>query len=357
MLSNVTYRFDLPLSIKLLPMATAFTKLALGIEDNLRSIHPSHYNLQIDKLNQLEELYLNNLQILHADIDNDYCIKNLFNLTELKIETKWKDNFTGKYLPKLQNLKVLHVSYTNVTDDKLKGLKNLIELNISNCTKIQGYCLKELLNLERLTANDCFKIHVFNDIIGNLTQLKEFYCVLNFFNVGTSFVKNLTNLTKLDLVEDGFNVVETNDEDFKKLTKLKYLKTEWNLNGKCFSFLPNLEELNYYLNCSKERKYIKNLKKLKKLTCEVYLDDNEDFKDFSNLEELNLCGCEMNGNSLLNLRNLTKLDISYVKQIEDKHLMNLQNLKQLNMSNCTNINGSCFQKLLNLEMLDVSNGR
>ncbi|KAL9656777.1 hypothetical protein ABK040_004314 [Willaertia magna] len=213
--------------------------------------------------------------------------------------------------------------------------------------------------------------------------------IVKYFNSPVDYL-NLSNVNQyfyhLMLLTDNIYLfklqklnVNTNDKNcnvLQKFTNLKTLKAK-NLKGRYLKTLgTNLEELEASFWNLDEFSF-SNLKQLKDLTI---LDlENTEFKYFRylpNLQSLKILDSPIMDDSLIILKNLTKLnlkkccDISgdcfkYFKQltylnvqncskITDNCLVNLNHLTSLNILYCNSLNGTFLQHLTQLQHLKIS---
>ncbi|KAL9641901.1 hypothetical protein ABK040_000839 [Willaertia magna] len=311
-------------------------------------------------LSKVNKYFYNTLFIKQNEILN-YIIKQFKICIELnnklpnylfKINYLRVSRYNINLLNKFKNLKYLEISnlYFSPTIKKHEYIfpkfEKLIELKLHNC-ELPVDNIPFLSNLQKLELNNSSigvnKITNLESFI-NLTELQ----IVN-SNIVENSLQNLKNLEKLELI---FRDVLQYDVDFSNLKNLKNLNIQGIINN--FNKLPNLEELTCCLkNISNfnnlkhiKRLKITNLKKTKAIT-------DKDLMELPNIVELDLhYNKDINGECLLKLTNLEKLNISYTK-IADEHLINLQKLKYLKASHCHYFTGECLLKLVNLEYLDI----
>ncbi|KAL9655954.1 hypothetical protein ABK040_007575 [Willaertia magna] len=314
---------------------TNLKSLKIDFKYTLDLVHDFNFNY----INKLKELYLFNchlqnetnlstlpqLEILHISDSyfTDEHLKDLINLTELNIKGKYSE-FNGKYFYNLKKLKKLKLNYTFVIDENLKKLINLTELELFENNNLIGTCFENLLNLEKLDIccnyndNVEFKFQNYLDKLINLKYLHINEEITNF-----TFLKKLINLETLILIG---NCIK--DEDLYNLKKLKFLKCYGSeIDGNCFEYLPFLEELECDLNRIKNLNYLQNIKRIKareKIIPGNHIKD-ETLQKLTNIIELDISDSKMTGNCLLALQNLTSLNIDKTK-IKDENLQNLKHI-------------------------------
>ncbi|KAL9645751.1 hypothetical protein ABK040_003483 [Willaertia magna] len=338
-----------------------------------------------------------NLKILHfSDLSEDYTFKYLPKLEELNIvggQLK-KDSFLNlKHIKKL----LLHSCDINNSDldNCLQNFTNLTELKIINCEnheKFTGKCLqklnqlknlnimfsliedenlKNLTNLTKLNISNCdnikgtcfkylknlefLKAHGTNvKHLNELTKLKKLKISPISFD-GETNTSFLKNMTNLEYLE--IVVEECDDEDFKNLTKLKYLNLEGSgLSGKFINYLTSLEELQCCVSGIEDDSCLKNVKRLI-LENTPELTDSY-LKQFKNLVKFKLNDIDnINGDCFLDLINLEKLDIAGTTKIKDEHLINLKKLKSLCISDSTTVTGECFKHFTQLKKLNAATSK
>ncbi|KAL9643675.1 hypothetical protein ABK040_016127 [Willaertia magna] len=327
---------------------------------------------QVPKENEIFQNFTNLkvLRVFRASI-NDNNLKLLYNLEELWLNSCSK--VIGTCFLQLKKLKKLVLQFMNFIDEEnLKELNSLEKLCIMNCKKIKGCCLQ---NLQQLQSLKIYNSNGYTTYFSSLINLKKLNFSVYLYSSNYTFLQKLVNLEKLTIIVKK----QLTDNDFINLQKLKYLKLikESNISGECFKHLINLEHFNCHgakLPNLKEENLNKNLitldlgenkisgkylylfKNLKQLA----FQPNEQFKeDFlqnlsTNLEIFEITGTsEFKGLYLNKLINLKQLNVSSTN-IEDKYLMDLKNLTKLEMLCCANIKGDCLLNLINLKELNIS---
>ncbi|KAL9641865.1 hypothetical protein ABK040_000803 [Willaertia magna] len=308
---------------------------------NVKKI-PEQYLIKLTNLEELDidnYFYYSNLSKLNNNlkkltlfftrpVTDDY-LEKFTNLNELYLNGS-TEKLNGKFLQNMNQLKILHLSGSNIEDKNFLNLNNLTELNISSCVKVKGNGLQNLKQLKTLIIENEGIIN-YKESIGNLINLTYLVIYDNSSFQNTNFLQNLINLENLVIV--GF---DCKDKDFYNLKNLKTLIINGNISGKCFKYLTNLKEVDGELKMEGQYfKYLTNLEKLKiKEIKEPFTI--EDFTHLKNIKQLTL----------------TTLNASETN-IKDENLINLKKLRELNVTKCMNIIGECFLFLSQLETLTI----
>ncbi|KAL9653150.1 hypothetical protein ABK040_006366 [Willaertia magna] len=329
---------------------------------NLKSLTINSYSSRED-LQKLQFIQQNNLFFntfiniketlqsltFHSFDCKDEDLINLTNLTKLEINCGFSSIFTGKCLKNLKQLKSLQIfNNDSVIDEYLMDLTNLKELIIGNCKKITEICLQNKFKLERLAITILEPTTHFYEAIQKLTNLKYLATTID-----SHYIKSLINLEQLIITGN------LKDEDFYNLKKLKYLYIKYNsvLNGNCFKYLTNLEELRFALKNVKNLNYLKNIKKLYIQGITNNTTDN-DLQNLQNIVLLNIRQTEfISEKCFLQLNNIKTLNIVNFNFTDDKCFINLQNLTELTLKNCNIISEQLLNYLpnINLQKLKIEN--
>ncbi|KAL9645151.1 hypothetical protein ABK040_002354 [Willaertia magna] len=296
-----------------------------------------------NNLTNLEELYvekvdlngieclknLNTLTVNNGIISKDNLI-NLQNLTKLSLQNLTVLPAFFQYVSELKKLNILYLNtiHCKNSENYLKNLQNLTELKIVGRTYL--YFNSFLTNLTNLIKLECDEDNVTDDILKYLKNLKSLILNTGWRHGidGTCF-KDLKNL---EYIKGGLNYLK--EENLQYLDNLTYLSGP-SLNGNCFSFLTKLKRLQFFTN--------------------------KQFDDFnlqylSSLSSLTVLGNNFNGKYLFKLNNLTKLNIVDVDcNVKEKYLFKLINLKNLKLNIQNTIKGKTLLNLKNLEKLDIFN--
>lgn len=261
-----------------------------------------------------------------------------------------------------------HSAISQIRDDVFKHLKNLTELDISECDKadITDNAFKGMTNLKRLNISKCtqkfLSSDMFNDL-SSLTYLDISLCESNIINKNSfdklqnlktlklcgrlsiicpQYFEKLNNLIELDI--SGCGVVKLDDifqytPKLKKLSIIKSNSIKKLTNG--FDNLIELEILNAsYFNASNVLNIfdkISNLTELDISNSTLNLSNNDMFKNMKKLKILNISGCKQFYDKLFDhLHSLTSLNMEACFQdiLTNKMFENLTNLTELNMKYC-----------------------
>ena len=238
----------------------------------------------LEKLTKIKEL------TLYFETEDISPLKNMTELQSLDIVSdSLSDGFEVLHdMPKLEYLRLYGA---NISDAKqLSGLKQLKSLELSECWFYPEEALNgitELKNLEELEMcyyyGSCIPYYerIDTEPIAKLTNLKSL-TMRGCYLPKLDFVKNLTNLETLSLIENSVKDIS----GIENLSELKYLSLGRNeiKNISPIKELTNLEEL----EISQNYKSFKTLplKKLKNLK-ELDLSYSNDITDFSFLGNLN----------------------------------------------------------------------
>ncbi|MDE0327048.1 MAG: leucine-rich repeat domain-containing protein [Candidatus Poribacteria bacterium] len=312
---------------------------------------------------------------LGKDVSADITQVELANLESLEAIGSGIRNLTG--LEFATNLTKLHLGLNEISDlSPLKGLKNLIELDLHRNRKISDVSpLKNLTNLRHLSLR--------GNIISDLSPLKDL-ATLTFLHIGynnisdLSALKDLTTLTFLNLddnrisdlspLKDLPNLTELHLDDnnisdttpLKDLTTLTFL----NINDNRISDLSpltnltDLTSINLHGNDISDVSLLKDLINLRVLRLhENQISDLSALRDLTNLRVLTLHDNQISDLSALkDLTNLTKLDLHRNKISDVSSLKGLINLTILDLSDNQISDFSPLVGLIgNLEKYDSSN--
>ena len=195
----------------------------------------------------------------------------------------------------------------NITNAGIKGLKNLLSLNLYNNNTITDEGIQNFKNLQNLCL--CHNEIITDEGIKGLRNLQSLDLNSNEI-ITNDGIKGLRNLQSLDL---GANEIITNDG-------IKGLKNLLNLN------------LSYNENITDER-----------------------IKGFKNLRNLNLRGNEIiTDNGIKGLKNLCVLKIYHNKIITDYGIKGLKNLRGLYLGWNNNITYDGIKDLIKLKIIYVN---
>jgi hypothetical protein len=255
--------------------------------------------------------------------------------TELKELTLWGDRMiSGSLVVQFKNLQRLVLGYNdNIRDEHLLCLPHLISLDLTNNTTITDYGISNLPNIKVLSLYDDHGItdiglaklitleelsiwgcsednSITSNGIKTLINLKKLYLRSNSY-ITDDYLENLVNLTSLNIVDQR----DITNIGLSKLPQLKVLSFGWNygrITDDGLSKLVNLTDLR--INDCNEHDYqtgnhkihitdmgIASLKALKKLT-------------MTNIDTIT-------NDAILNLPNLTYLDIMGITSITDPHIL------------------------------------
>ena len=183
---------------------------------------------EVEKLGNLEYYGFCNL--------TDEKLKHLKNLKDLYIGRKSK--ITDEGLHYLEQLKFLFIDgNNNITDKGIKYLKNLKELTLYHNRKITDKSIEQLQQLEILRLDSRV---ITKESIGKLTNLRYLQHWKGRQPLDDDTVKKLVHLEYLQT--DSENIT---DKGIKDLTKLRYLRlmSNENITNEGIQNLVNLEHL------------------------------------------------------------------------------------------------------------------
>lgn len=269
---------------------------------------------------------LTNLTTLVVPFDQvplrDISLKNLTNLTKLKVV--FGEFLSDNGISHLSKLNILKILKDCSLDNGLRALTNLVSLQVSS---VSDDTLAYLPHLSKLL--DPYEITDYGlSKLTNLTSLRG-HANIRFTDES---IRCLTNLTKLDLQEN-----DISEFAVMHLTKLSNLSFEnANITDECYLRLSHLTFLSILPNNNLTYHGFKNLTKLSELILLDDLDDTtnifESLDCLSSLSELYLFSDRMNDNSLVQLSNLTFLNLIVNSTINDRALKCLTNLRKLDLS-------------------------
>lgn len=284
-----------------------------------------------------------------------YPIKELFNITEIKINDYMLENDEIiSNISKLNSLQSLDVSNTKITDSILHMFKsdNIVALNCVNCPNIFNFNLMCIFkNLKQLDCNFNSRIidHILRRPIKNIKDYNDFELKRH--------IESIVKLNKYDELTDD-DVIYLDNITFLALEKIK------KFNGTCFKHLANLEVLDIdrcknisleglrynqrliildVKDCKKiniiDAMHIPNLKTLK---CKVKVNNGNDIVKIEDLEtlkkiaptldsetELDISNSFEENSRILNRSNLVRLNINNNKYISDKGFIHMRKLESL----------------------------
>ncbi len=216
----------------------------------------------------------------------------------------------------------------------------------------------DVKELEYLSVESVFDFEGIQ-FLTNLNNLYAFSKEQN-YTLDLSAIRGLKNLTSLNL---NYYVTTTSD-----LVHLSGLNSLTNLSLSTYKVrdltpignIPNLEELTLTIGVDLKMKPLNNLKKLH--TLYVHNNSMTNLNNYSelnipNLTTLSIAGCKLNDiNGIANMRNLTKLNLGYNKNINDISVLSgLTELTYLSLTNNSIIDVSPLCNLTNLEFLYIGN--
>jgi internalin A len=255
-------------------------------------------------------------------------------LTNLTILDSYFSALSGNGIRYLTKLQVLGISNNKIIDDDvIVKLPNLHTLDISTC--LNGKITASgLLNIKNLTALHLNGNYIISNIgLKSLTNLQTLYLDGNSI-IHSGGITALTNLTTLSIIQNR----KIHDYALQTLTKIStlILKTNHIISYRSVRYLTNLTYLD--------------------LTCDTIMACDEMIQDLVNLRSLNISSCSISNTALINLTNLTSLDISnpmiQLAMMTDMSLKHLTNLTYLNASDNENITEEVLMNLPNLKSIN-----
>ena len=221
------------------------------------------------------------------------------NLSRIKCSLK-------EYTITFPNATFANLRHLDMVDDDFKYLSMFRTLYIDENRAITNRGIQKLIKMKDLTVRNCS-------------------------NIGDGLC-NLTSLIRLEI----YNLHKLTDEGLKNLTNVEELHmTFGNITDIGISYLVNVKKM-HLLSC--DNITFKNvfLPKLELLSlCNIQITD-ENFVSLSNLLNISIYGCKINGNGL---QYLTKCKIITIYQspiIDDEldYLYTLKDLTQVNIYRC-----------------------
>ncbi|MCF8297144.1 MAG: DUF4173 domain-containing protein [Saprospiraceae bacterium] len=346
--------------------------------ENLKTLELSSDDIySIDKLpvmEQLEELYLDynniddfshlknysNLEILNIAENSDVELKSIVGLNKLKkldisrnsikdlsslgqfpmlteLDLSSQRSFNFETFPKIESLEILNLSGNKFTNneikllDKLRELDNLRDLNLANNSMrslyiLTNYYIKNNSLILKTKKEDevvgllpnIEKLNVMNNNINDISAIKYFQNLV-YFNVSYNKVSNLSSLKDLSKIE----TLELNNNQIS------------NLKG--IEGLLSLKSLYLSNNSIIELKNLKDLSKLEYLDLSANnITDVSSLNALTELKLLKLSGNRINDISVLkNLKNLETLYLLDMTTFEISQLYEFTMLKQLYLQTAT----------------------
>jgi F-box/leucine-rich repeat protein 14 len=331
----------------------------------------------IVKLTNLTKLNLHSSEFTYEGLKG---IGKLGALVELNLP--WTKHISGRSfagIQKLTNLQKIDLAHSwNVTTcalQKISTVSSLLQLNLSQCY-ITSDALKHIVALTNLTRLDLSSLAISTGdrsiklqddhiqgfgVLTNMQQLNLYYG--SFTEVGMKEFAGLTKLVKLDL-SSNYTITNAAVKHIKKFTNLQGLNLGcWKITDglKNITTLTKLEKLQLScclgINASSlnAMTVFTNLKQLDLKS--TTLEDECFIAKLTNLEQLNLSGCEISDEGLKNitaLTNLLDLNLANYFNMADAVLIDLAKLTrltQLDLSYCNNLTSAGLQELATLANL------
>jgi hypothetical protein len=250
-----------------------------------------------------------------------------------------RHNISGddfKYLSKVEILDMSLCIQSSINDRSFRYLSNIRDLNLQGaCGHWIGHHFTDSIfdhfsNLERLYIDENHVIT--NEGIKKLISIKDL-TIHNCMNIGDDGLLNLTTLEKLNI----YNLNKLTDNAFVNLTNIVQLDmTFGNISDVGICHLTKIQILNF-LSCEKIKcvNYNKLLELESISICDKHITD-DDLISLSDIPNVSLYGCNIDGNGLKYLTNCYNISI-YKSDIIDKnldHLLKLININQINIYRC-----------------------
>lgn len=309
-------------------------------------------------LNGLKKLTtLTRLDLEEDERMTDLELGHFFNLTELSLRGRDKNNITDNGISSLNNLKSLDI-WSKQKIKNIRHLTNLTELALGFHEKISNDDIRTLTNLTSLQLGKT--IQITDDVIINcFPRLTNLGLMSNEIITG-SCIFELTNLTKLGLCDNSI----IRDNDISRLFNLRILDLNNNncITGECFPILPGLTKLDLSNNSMILNNHINKLTNLKTLKLGGLLERNitdDGVYDLTNLATLNLAFDDnLTDNVVSRLTNLRKLNVVDNEKITNNAIYNLTNLTCLIFSKESAVKLDGLSHLTNLtDIREVFTGK
>ena len=161
----------------------------------------------LEKLPNLAELEMNSVPVGSTGFQGLAALKHLQRLWLAR--TRGFDDSAMQYLTGMENLQTLDISGTRVTDvglSLLKANQNLVELNLSDNTSINGSGFKALRSLKLQWLN-VFKTQFGSAGLPHIAAHKSSLVYLNLTqsNLNDQFLQHLKGMNNLEELAMGFN--------------------------------------------------------------------------------------------------------------------------------------------------------
>lgn len=285
------------------------------------------------------------------------CLAGLTQLRELDLQKTGVSDEGLKHLEKLTNLQSLSFYWDLGITDKglrhLQGLTALRHLDLSSCSEVTGAGLTHLSNLRNLHYLNLSDTKISDDDLIHLQKFRNLNTlILHYTKIsdkGLARLEGLNRLQTLDLsstdVTDkglkhlkglreirclnlgGVHIMGEGVEQLQGLSKLRSLRLGWNFQG---AYLPSL----------------KSLKQLRKLSLAAARFEPEDWNylgQFTSLESLEI------GLSRLT----TDKGLSYLRQLTNLQHLELQRIEHMTDKGLEPIKGLAKLRSLRLRMLAI----
>lgn len=239
------------------------------------------------------------------------------------IDKNFDDENQTIYMYKDELEGISDLDFSGVKFDNLNGIENFTSCEVFNFSNCELKDLSSLKNIEKMAA----VLELKENNIEDLSELKNFE---KLYNLSLSYNKNLKDLSEISELK-GLISLELQDcdlEDISSLSKLKMIDDSWlNLAGnniKDFSVLENSNVCGLMVSGNKNIKKIGRIKSLNTIFM-----DNCNLEDLSIIDDLELdkiIALSANSNKIKNidvvkkLKNIESLDLSYQEVIENINL-------------------------------------
>jgi hypothetical protein len=265
------------------------------------------------------------------------------------------DDMTDEGIKHLTNITNLNLHNNIViTNEGIKHLTNIASLNLDDNEVITNEGIKHLTNITSLdlTSNGV----ITNEGIKHLTNISSLY-LFNNVVITNEGIKHLTNITNLKLERNGF----ITNEGIKHLTNITSLDLKGNrvITNEGIKHLTNISSLNLYSNELITNEGIKHLTNITSLNL-IYdgFITNEGIKHLTNITSLNLGGnVVITNEGIKHLTNIASLNLGYNKVITNEGIKHLTNITSLDLGGNVVITNEGIKHLTNITSLDLtSNG-
>jgi len=305
---------------------TELTKIKLSDCKEIIDLDLSGYTklrmVALESLNKLETVNLSGCTVLES---TDSSISSCASLKDLNLSGCTQLDRINLFCENLRNLNLL--GCTELTEISLRGCKAIVDLDLSEHTKLTKVDLYHLDKLETINLSGCTALE---SIKGNPdsyhTDIDE--CA-NLKDINLSGCSKLTSIYLVD-----FNKLES--INLSGCTALESIGDYNNFISSC----ANLKEIN-----------LSGCTKLKSIA----------LKDFSKLESVNLSGCtglegigDGHDNAFSGCNNLKDINLSDCTKLSTVKL-SFENLKNLNLLRCTALSEIELRGCKGITELDLSN--